>query len=48
MLGLFFAQLLKSYGPFSGLGVEIAVSLRHVEKTLIFRVKQIISRLFPE
>ena len=33
MLGLFFAQLLKSYGPFSGLGVEIVLSLRHGEKT---------------
>ena len=36
MLDLFFAQLIKRYGNFSGLGVEIALSHRHVEKTLIF------------
>ena len=36
MLDLFFAQLIKRYGHFSGLGVEIALSHRHVEKTLIF------------
>ena len=36
MLDLFFAQLIKRYGHFSGLGVEIALSHCHVEKTLIF------------
>ena len=36
MLAIFFAQLIKRYGHFSGLGVEIALSHRHVEKTLIF------------
>ena len=36
MLDVFFAQLIKRYGHFLGLGVEIALSLRHVEKTLIF------------
>ena len=36
MLDLFFAQLIKRYGHFSGHGVEIALSHRHVEKTLIF------------
>ena len=39
MLGLFFAQLIKHYGHFLWFGVEIALSHRHVEKTLIFRVK---------
>ena len=32
MLGLFSAQLLKSYGHFSGLGVEIVFNHHHVEK----------------
>ena len=36
MLDIFFAQLIKRYGHFSRLGVEIALSHRHVEKTLIF------------
>ena len=36
MLDLFFAQLIKRYRHFSGLGVEIALSHRHVEKMLIF------------
>ena len=36
MLDLFFAQLIKRYGHFSGLGVEIALSHGHVEKTLVF------------
>ena len=33
MLDFFFAQLIKRYGHFSGLGVKIALSPRHVEKT---------------
>ena len=41
MLSLFSAQLLKRYGHFSGLGVEIALSHRHVDKRLFFRVKRI-------
>ena len=36
MLGLFFAKLSKSYGHFTGLGVEIALSHRHVEKNVDF------------
>ena len=36
MLGLFFAQLIKHYGHFLWFGVEIALSHRHVKKTLIF------------
>ena len=36
MLDLFFAQLIRRFGHFSGLGVEIALGHRHVEKTLIF------------
>ena len=36
MLDFFFAQLIKRYRHFSGLGVEIALGHRHVEKTLIF------------
>ena len=36
MLDSFLAQLTKRYGHFSGLGVKIALSHRHVEKTLIF------------
>ena len=41
MLSLFSAQLLKRYGHFSGLGLEIAFSHRHVEKRQFFRVKQL-------
>ena len=36
MMGLFFAQLIKHYGHFLWFGVEIALSHRHVEKTLDF------------
>ena len=36
MLDLFFAQLIKRYGHFSGLGVEIALGHRHVEKNVDF------------
>ena len=32
MVDLFFAQLIKRYGHFLGLGGEIALSHRHVEK----------------
>ena len=38
MLSSQLAQSLKSYGHFSDLGVQIALSQRHVE---FFRVKQI-------
>ena len=41
MLSLFSAQLLKSYGHFFGLGVEIARSHRYVEKRQFFRVRRI-------
>ena len=33
MVDLFFAQLIKRYRHFSGLGGKIALSQRHVEKT---------------
>ena len=39
MLSLFSAQLLKSYGHFSKLGVKICLSHCHVKKTLIFSGK---------
>ena len=41
MMGLFFAQLIKHYGHFLWFGVEIALSHRHVEKTLIFSGEKI-------
>ena len=36
MLDIFFAQFIKRYGHFSRLGVEIALSHRHVEKNVDF------------
>ena len=40
MLSSFSAQSLKMYGHFWDLGFEIALSHRHVEKRLLFWVKQ--------